>query len=316
MNPYVFIVGASRSGTTLLRRIVDAHPEIAITRETHWITKLLDGEHGIAPDEPVGPDLLGRLATVEKFTRMDVDHAALERLLARTEPVSYAEFVRTVFDLYGKAQGKPLVGDKVPTYVVDIPVLHELFPYARFVHLIRDGRDVCLSVLDWERRHRSFAKLATWDADRVSTTALWWERRVRAGRAAGAPLGPELYCELRYEALVADPERTCRSLCAFLEVPYDERMITFHEGREKDDATLSAKRAWRPITPGLRSWRTDMSGDDVERFEAVAGTLLDELGYTRAVPDPSPAAVEHAVRVRAAFERDVEAQRRPMHGRA
>jgi hypothetical protein len=316
MNPYVFIVGASRSGTTLLRRIVDAHPDIAITRETHWITKLLDRNNGISHDQPVGPELLGRLATVEKFTRMDVDHAALERLLERTEPVFYAEFVSTVFDLYGKAQGKPLVGDKVPTYVLDIPVLHELFPYARFVHLIRDGRDVCSSVLQWERRHRGFAKLATWEVDRVSTTALWWERWVRAGREAGAPLGPELYYELRYEALVADPERACRGLCDFLRLPYDDRMLAFHLGRERDDATLSAKQAWRPITPGLRSWRTEMSGDDTERFEAAAGALLDELGYPRAVPDPSPAALQHAARVRAALERDVAGQRHLMKGRA
>jgi hypothetical protein len=59
MNPYVFIVGAPRSGTTLLRRIVDAHPEIAITRETHWITKLMEGEDALSPDSPRhtrGPD--------------------------------------------------------------------------------------------------------------------------------------------------------------------------------------------------------------------------------------------------------------------
>jgi Sulfotransferase family len=273
MNPYVFIVGASRSGTTLLRRIVDAHPDIAITRETHWITKLLDGEDAISPDEPVGPELLARLATVERFARMEVDHAALERLLARSEPVFYAEFVSTAFDLYGRAQGKALVGDKVAGYVLDIPILHELFPQARFVHLIRDGRDVCSSVFDWERQHRKFAKFSTWEADRVSTTALWWERRVRAGRAAGPPLGPGLYRELRYEAL------------------------------------------WQPITPGLRSWRTEMSGEEREHFEAATGALLEELGYPRAVPHPSPAAVEHAAQVRAAFVRDVGGQRYPKHGR-
>jgi sulfotransferase family protein len=316
MNPYLFIVGASRSGTTLLRRIVDAHPEIAITRETHWITKLLNRDDAVAPDRPVGPDLLERLATVEKFTRMDVDHAALERLFARPEPVFYAEFVSTVFDLYGKAQGKPLVGDKVPTYVLDIPVLHELFPHARFVHLIRDGRDVCSSVLDWERQHRNFAKFSTWEADRVSTTALWWERRVRAGREAGLPLRPELYRELRYEALVADPENACRELCEFLGVRYSKRMVAFHEGHENDDTGLSAKRAWRPITPGLRSWRTELTGEELERFEAATGPLLEELGYPRAAPDPSPAAVEHAARVRAAFLRDVGGQHYPKHGKA
>ena len=309
MNPYVFIVGASRSGTTLLRRIVDAHPDIAITRETHWITQVLDGEDGVAPGRPVGPELLTRLATVEKFARMVVDRTALDRLLSRPEPVSYAEFVSTVFDLYGRAQGKALVGDKVPTYVLDMPILHDLFPHARFVHLVRDGRDVCSSVLHWERKHASFAKFSTWEEDPISTTALWWEHRVRTGREAGAQLGPELYHELRYEALVGEPEETCRALCDFLALPDDERMVGFSEGREKDDPGLSAKKAWRPITPGLRSWGTEMSGADLERFEAATGALLDELGYPRAVPDPSPAAIEHAGRVRESFARDVGRKR-------
>jgi hypothetical protein len=264
MNPYVFIVGAARSGTTLLRRIVDAHPQIAITRETHWITKLLEG------NRPVGPKLLTRLAAEERFTRMKVDETQLERLLARPAPVSYAEFVTTVFDLYGEAQGKRLVGDKVPGYVLEIPILHQLFPHARFVHLIRDGRDVCSSVLDWKQ-----------PPDPVATIARRWDERVRAGRMAGSRLGPGLYHELRYEALVTEPEQVCRALCEFLDVPYSERMLAFHEGREKNGAGLSAKRAWRPITSGLRSWRTEMSETDLDEFEAVAGDLISELGYAR-----------------------------------
>jgi hypothetical protein len=114
---------------------------------------------------------------------------------------------------------------------------------------------------------------------------------------------------MRYEALVSEPEEACRALCDFLDLPFSERILAFHEGHERDDAGLSAKKAWRPITPGLRSWRTDMSGDELERFEAVTGPLLDELGYARAVPDPSPAAAEHAARVRDAFVRDVGATR-------
>jgi hypothetical protein len=122
-------------------------------------------------------------------------------------------------------------------------------------------------------------------------------------RAAAPRLGPELYYEMRYEALVSEPEQACRAICDFLELPWSERMLAFHEGREKDDANLSAKKAWRPVTPGLRSWRTEMSAADLERFEAVTGALLDELGYPRAAPDPSPAAMRHAELVRESLVR-------------
>jgi sulfotransferase family protein len=279
MNPYVFIVGAPRSGTTLLRRIVDAHPEIAITRETHWITKLLEGEDAISPDSPVTPEVLTRLRRLPKFTRMEVDGPALDRMLSSEGTVGYADFVTRVFDLYGQAQGKRLVGDKVPGYVRHIPTLHGLWPQARFVHLIRDGRDVGLSVRDWDKEIKSVTRISTFEEDPVSAIALWWRQLVRLGREAGADLPEGLYHEVRYEGLVAAPAEECQKLCDFLGVPYEDRMLAFHEGRTREAPGLDAKSAWRPITPGLRSWREEMPQEDVERFEAMAGDLLDELGY-------------------------------------
>ena len=304
MNPYVFIVGVPRSGTTLLRRMIDAHPEIAITRETHWIVDVLQGDDVVSAGSPVTPHVLARLLKEERFTRMGVDTAELERLVSGEAPPSYAQFVTAAFDQHGATHGKRLVGDKVPGYVTEVPTLHSLWPWARFVHVIRDGRDVCLSVLEWERAGREVTRYAAWPEDPVSVTALWWERRVRLGREAGAALATELYYELRYEALVADPTGECEALCVFLGVPFDQRMLTFHEGRERDDPNLSAKKAWRPVTAGLRDWRTEMGEEDLERFEAAAGGLLDELGYARAVPQPRPAAVERAARVRESFVGD------------
>jgi hypothetical protein len=298
MNPFVFIVGAPRSGTTLLRRLVDAHPDIAITRETHWITNLLEGKNGFSPDAPVGPELLRRLRAEPKFTRMGVEDAALDRLVARAAPVSYAELVTTIFDLYGESRGKRHVGDKVPDYVRYLPLFHRLWPAAKFVHLIRDGRDVSLSMLTRERFARRFA---TWEDDPISTAALSWDQLVRLGREAGAQLPAESYHEVRYESLVAEPGRECRTLCEFLGVAYDERMVRFHEGRTRDDPGRDAKSAWRPITPGLRTWRTEMADGDVERFEAAAGELLEELGYPRAVPNPTSGAKRRAAQLRDAF---------------
>jgi hypothetical protein len=304
VNPFVFIVGASRSGTTLLRRMVDAHRDIAITRETHWIVDVVAGKDAVSPEEPVTRELLSRLLADERFTRMGVDRAELERLVSRDPPVSYATFVTAAFDQHGASQGKRLVGDKVPGYVTEVPTLHGLWPQARFVHMIRDGRDVCLSMLDWQREGREVTRFSAWGDDPVSVTALWWERRVRLGREDGGALGRDLYHELRYERLVADPAGQSKSLCDFLGVRYDDHMLRFHEGRERDDPGLSAKKAWRPVTAGLRDWRTDMEEENLERFEAAAGELLDELGYPRAVPDPGPPAVERAALVRESFVRD------------
>jgi hypothetical protein len=298
-DPYLFIVGCARSGTTLVHRIVDAHPEIAITPEMHWITRQFKSRNGL-----VASELVSELSGHKRFAQFEIPREEFEGLLGSGEALPYPTFLRRVFGLYGQINNKPLVGNKTPAYVRSIPTFHALWPDAKFVHIIRDGRDVCMSILNWKKAERTAGRYASWEEDPVSTTALWWERKVRKGREDGAALGPGLYHEMLYEDLVDDPERECKRLCEFLGVPYDDAMIRFHEGRERVKPGRGAKSAWLRVTSGLRDWRTQMCTGDVERFEAAVGDLLEELGYERAVPNPSSEALEQAARIREAFTRE------------
>ena len=302
-NPYVFIVGCSRSGTTLLQRIMNAHPQLAVTDEQDWISNYFKKRAALTPEGQVSPELIARLLQHKRFPKLGVSREDLERLLGSGEGVDYAAFVTGILDLYGRAKGKRLVGDKCPSHVFAIPSLNALWPSAKFVHLIRDGRDVCLSLLNWDKPDRITDRFVGCAEDRVSTSALYWTWMVQAGREAGRWLGPERYFEIRYEALLADAPGECGRLCIFLGVPYAEAMLRFHEGRTKSGSGLDAKQAWLPITPGLREWRSEMSAKDVERFEAAAGDLLDELGYPRTHGRPSPGAAQQAARVRDLFLR-------------
>ena len=292
-DPYLFIVGCARSGTTLVHRIVDAHPEIAITPEMHWISRQFKNQNRL-----VTPEVVSELTGHKRFAQFEIPPQQFEGLLGSGEVIPYPTFLNRLFGLYGKIKNKPLVGNKTSGYVRRIPTLHALWPEAKFVHIIRDGRDVCLSVLHWKKAERTAGRYASWEEDPVSTTALWWERKVRKAREDGAALGPGLYHETLYEDLVDDPERECNRLCEFLGVPYDDAMIRFHEGRERVKPGRSAKSAWLRVTSGLRDWRTQMCTGDVERFEAAVGDLLEELGYERAVPNPSSEALEQAARIR------------------
>ncbi len=296
-NPYVFIVGCPRSGTTLLQRMVNAHPQIAITPESHWIPRLFEKRRGLTPEGMVTPELIPHLLENPRFTRLQVSGEELEALLGSGQPASYSSFVTAILDLYGKSHGKTLVGDKTPGYVRRIKTLHLLWPTARFVHLIRDGRDVFLSTMHRALKNPKPGVFDTWEEDPATTVALWWELNVRSGRQAGDSLGPKLYYEICYESLVSNPKEECTALCAFLGLPYDEAMLRFHEGQ-------TTPRAARPVTPGLRDWRSQMPAGDVERFEAAAGELLDELGYPRAVPRPRPELLESASRIRDLLARD------------
>lgn len=300
-NPFVFIVGCPRSGTTLLRRVVNAHPQIAITPESHWVPRLFEKRKGMTPEGFVTPKLISRLLRHPRFVDLQIGRDELDEIMQSNQPISYSSFVTSIFELYGKARGKPLVGDKTPGYVRKLHTLRALWPTVRFVHLIRDGREVCLSMLNWPKARKEPGNFASWKDDPVSTAALWWELNVRLGREAGKSIGPDQYYEIRYDSLVSDPEEQCAALCAFLGVAFDDSMLRFHEGQTKSDPGLDAKHAWRPITAGLRDWRSQMPPEDVERFEAAAGELLGELGYPRGVPNPRAKAMERAANIRDGF---------------
>jgi hypothetical protein len=307
MNPYLFIVGCPRSGTTLLRRLVDTHPLVAVIDEVRWIASFFEGREGLTPEGLVTPALIDRLLAYDRFATLKISREQLGRLIATGDPVSYPNFVTGIFDLYGQAQGKSLVGDKTPRYARRIGTLHALWPHARFVHLIRDGRDACMSILNWRKAERALGRFSTWKEDPTTTAAVWWEWHVRLGREDGGSLAPELYHEVRYEELVSRPAKTCETLCSFLDLPYDDAMIRFHEGRTKMKPGRDAKRAWLPITSGLRDWRTQMPAEDLERFEAAAGDLLEELGYPRARPRPPEEKLARAARIRESFTREASA---------
>jgi hypothetical protein len=301
-NPFVFIVGSPRSGTTLLQRLLNGHPDCAVSPETFWIPYFFKRRIGLTGSSLVTPDLVSRLFDYYKFYHMKLDRQDLEKLIEAEQPLSYAEFVTRIFDLYAESHGKPLAGDKTPDYVRNISVLHALWPKAKFVHLIRDGRDVCLSAIAWKRKVDKLASLfTTWKAEPVTTASLWWEWHVRHGREQGRILGADHYYELRYESLIAEPAKECAKLCAFLGLSYEDAMLRFYEGRTRTEPGLDAKNAWLPITTGLRDWRTEMSSEDLERSETAVGDLLAELGYARGVSQPRVEAVEQTDRIRKVF---------------
>jgi hypothetical protein len=187
-------------------------------------------------------------------------------------PDALAEAIRRIYASYASRRGKPRYGDKTPNQVVHIHLLARTLPEARFVHVIRDGRDSTLSYLD-----------ADFGPSTVAEAAVYWRRFVEAGRRAGRELGHGRYREVRYEELVAAPERELRALSGFCGLAYDEAMLDYPERADELVGKVHHNLALAP-TSGMRDWRRDMSRADVALFEALAGDLLDELGYERAFP--------------------------------
>lgn len=274
---FPFFVGCGRSGTTLLRVMFDSHPDMAIPHESYFVVSF--GRNHRRYERRQGFDLerfLDDLLRHRWFTRWGLGTEEVREGLGRKAPATLADAIRTVFGLYALRQGKLRYGDKTPSYVLNLPLLSRLLPEGRFVHIVRDGRDVALSLLDVD-----------FGPDTIEEAALFWKRHVERGLRAGRALGESRYREVRYEKLVTDPEATLRELCDFLGVDFDDAMLRYHQRAQRVvrdfPRPLEQRHLLQPPTSGLRDWRTQMTASDLARFEALAGDTLEGLGYERSV---------------------------------
>lgn len=267
-GPPLLILGVRRSGTTLLRVMLDRHSQLAVPDESYFVPQLADRHlRRVDPDEFV--DDLRRLNTLAEW---EVPLDKVRERLAPDMPIGTA--IATVYAVYAAERGKARWGDKTPMYMQNLRLLERLFPDARFVHLIRDGRDAALSFLEMPRGLMT----ETWMHPRTSADfASQWRTETAAARRLGERVGPR-YLEVRYEQLVDDVEAVLRRICEFAGLEYEPTMADY-AGNVDVSAKPHQQRLTQPPTSGVRDWRTQMSPVDVAAFERVAGDLLGELGY-------------------------------------
>ncbi len=263
------MLGVRRSGTTLLRVMLDRHPALAVPDESYFIPQLASRHRGKV-DVDAFVDDLRRLPTLVDWGLTP------ESVAERLEPgLLPGQAITAIFEAYASERGKSSWGDKTPLYMQSLPTLERLFPLTLYVHLIRDGRDAALSFLSVPPGIMTEG----WGHPRdVAGFACQWATEVRAARALGGRVGPTRYREVRYEELVAEPEAELQRICAFLGLEYDASMLGY-VGRTDSARKEHQQRLNEPPRVGARDWRTEMSPADVAAFEAVAGDLLHELGY-------------------------------------
>jgi hypothetical protein len=276
MGVFPLFVGSGRSGTTMFGLIFDSHPDLVVTHEAHFVA-------GLAVDYPalLRPGGFDRRTFMEglqanaNFRRLDLAMSEVEEKLSRSKPDNFSDAVRAVFEVFAHREGKTLYGDKTPGYVNHLDLLARLFPEAKFIHIIRDGRDVALA----------YVERPEWGPRTIAEAAMYWRSRVERGRESGARLGADRYYEVRYESLIADAEGTVRGLCDFLGLEFYPAMLDYHKRGQTLAASTKDPQAFtalsKPPTAGLRDWRKQMKKSDIALFEAIAGDLLVDLRYER-----------------------------------
>ncbi len=297
----VFIVGVSRSGTTLTRRILDRHSRIGIATENHYLGHLLAWEGarhyfrrlGELHDDATVRRLVAliyspefqrrsRLRELSPYWRWlteRVPRADIEaRLLAsdRTERGIFEAFLR----IYADRRGKAIMGEKTPAHLAYVETLLEWFPDARVVHCMRDPRAIYVSELRRRAQdpasvpYRQLVHVPAVLAAFVLLQVTWaWAAAVHRHRTLSRRF-PERYRLLSFEGLVRAPEATLTELCDFLGVGFEPRMLeqrVTSKGARVGEMGFDAGAAdrWR-ILIGRRASRA---------IETLLGRRLAEMGY-------------------------------------
>lgn len=241
----IFVVGSPRSGTSLMVEMLDGHPNLFVP---HWETGLF-----IRFDEMLN----GHLDHVLQFKQELFP-------FERAEIIQWMrESVEALFSRFAEKCGKWRWVEKTPAHVFHMATMHETFPKAQFIHMIRDGRDVVRSL-----------QSMSWAPRKIRWSIKNWMNSVDAGRKVGRTLPPGQYIEVTYEKMIADAGKTLEQLCAFLGETYSPRMLAFH---------LPENNSWSASFPPVRNKPINdhphLGFLQRVLFKVMAGRFLKELGY-------------------------------------
>lgn len=286
--PFPVIVGVPRSGTTMLRMMMDSHSELAIPPETGFllspIIRAMSGDPiQIAKAMTRFPD------DAPAWADFGIEEAAFLRQAKSLPPdARLGDLLRMFYRLYAKAHNKRRAGDKTPSYLLCMPELARVLPEAHFIHIIRDGRDVAVS---WSR---------TWFAptkDRAELVNIWAEQISKARQSATGLA----YKEVKFVDLIRQPAAVLEELCNFVGLNYQPQMLEYfkraplrlaeHQARYRMDGTLVISQKDRhlqqfritspPSPERVGVWRSEMDPQEIRRINRPATLLLNEVEADR-----------------------------------
>jgi|SRR2546426_4546034 len=270
-----FIVGSGRSGTTLLRALLEAHPALHVPPETYVLGDVVREyqRYRRLPWHIVLRLVMGALEYDPRWEAVDLTLGSVFRHLSTAPPAacSLAAALDAVYRAH-IARHKPSAvrwGDKNPANTFALPGLRAVFPDLQVLHIVRDGRDVVRSYLQFSQRS-------------LTHFAEHWVRAVTSAQAFGAEHGSQ-YFELRYEELVRRPRVTLEGVTAFLGVALDERMLRHHEldlNLRDVDRYDHLKGVREPIyTKSIGGWEKAFDARQIAELERTLGPTLAGLGY-------------------------------------
>jgi hypothetical protein len=275
-----FILGNPRSGTSLLRLILNAHPHIIAPPESgflHWWSKKYQDWKDVSL-EAFADDILSS----KKIEDWGLDRASFIKLLHVRNPQTYVDAAGLVYELYAEKLGKEgvrAVVDKNNYYIHHISDLIQIWPDASFIHIIRDGRDVACSYRGIHRLKSSSPYLPKLPSSIEEIAGEWQQNNSRIIRELKEANRSSF--TLRYEDLVQKPAEVLNGLMNFMGLPVADAMFAFNKSNDEPESTIDWKQLTRgPITSSqVGQYKEQLSEKEIEVFQQIAGDLLSAFSY-------------------------------------
>jgi glycosyltransferase involved in cell wall biosynthesis len=295
----VFVLGCPRSGTTLLYHMLLSAGNFVVYRAESQVFNLLEPRFGDLRVPHNRRKLLAAWENSSLFTKTGLEAGEVEKeVMARCE--NAGDFLRIVMEQMARKQGVERWAETTPDHLLALPRIKQTIPDALVIHIIRDGRDVALSL---EKQH--WIHPFPWDHGKeLLTVALYWEWIVNRGRRLGQALGAD-YREVRYEDLVANPNSTLAEVGQFIGQDLDYELIQRAGVGSVSQPNTSFENDTKAggFHPVAR-WKKSLSEQQLGQVEGLIGLTLDELGYERGATrrsEQAPPALKRMRRLYAAY---------------
>lgn len=286
----IFIIGNPRSGTSLLRLMMTNHPEICIAPECGflqwWYKKY--GDWSIVNAKNVGDisEYIEDLSSSKKIETWDLDYVSLKKSISRNLPETYSQLSSLVYEEFARNKSKEMPtywGDKNNYYIDHLWLLSKLYPNARFVFIIRDGRDVACSYMKMDLLKSDSKYKPNLPQSIENIAKEWLFNNEKMNSFYQKNKGSVKY--IRYEDLLKNSKLELKEACDFLNITYSNEMLEYYKVNRAEQTEPTQTMDWKqktlekPDATNIGKYKKNLNNHEIETFNSVAEKMLIQFGY-------------------------------------